>query len=242
MLADMATEIDAARLLTLQGRGAEGPGRAAHGRERDGQALRLRDGQPGRQQGAADPRRQGYSKEFDAERHFRDARITEIYEGTSEIQRIVICSAPAQGVNVHRPRCCSPLARRPGRSRRRHPGQHASARARPRRGLRPGEAAVHPGHHPGGRRAPSSRRSSAATSRPSPTQDKPVEGKLQTHFIITPDGHGAAAEGGEEGHHAQGPGPARVRGDGALHHDLPQAARREGPPGRVPVQPQGRRS
>ncbi|MDP1921023.1 MAG: acyl-CoA dehydrogenase family protein, partial [Myxococcales bacterium] len=32
----------------------------------------------------------GYSKEMDAERHVRDARITEIYEGTSEIQRIVI--------------------------------------------------------------------------------------------------------------------------------------------------------
>ena len=32
----------------------------------------------------------GYSKEMDVERHVRDARITEIYEGTSEIQRIVI--------------------------------------------------------------------------------------------------------------------------------------------------------
>jgi len=32
----------------------------------------------------------GYSKEYDVERYFRDARITEIYEGTSQVQRIVI--------------------------------------------------------------------------------------------------------------------------------------------------------
>jgi len=32
----------------------------------------------------------GYSKEYPVERYFRDARITEIYEGTSEIQRMVI--------------------------------------------------------------------------------------------------------------------------------------------------------
>jgi len=34
----------------------------------------------------------GYCKEYPVERHFRDAKITEIYEGTSEIQRIVIGS------------------------------------------------------------------------------------------------------------------------------------------------------
>ena len=32
----------------------------------------------------------GYSKEYSVERHFRDAKITEIYEGTSEAQRMVI--------------------------------------------------------------------------------------------------------------------------------------------------------
>ncbi len=31
----------------------------------------------------------GYSKELPIERYFRDAKITEIYEGTSEIQRLV---------------------------------------------------------------------------------------------------------------------------------------------------------
>ena len=94
MLADMATEIDAARLLTLQGRADQGPGRAARSPSRAmaklyASEMASRVANKGLQIHGG----QGYSKEFDAERHVRDARITEIYEGTSEIQRIVISSA-----------------------------------------------------------------------------------------------------------------------------------------------------
>ena len=40
----------------------------------------------------------GYTKEYPVERHFRDAKITEIYEGTSEIQRIVIAANELKGM------------------------------------------------------------------------------------------------------------------------------------------------
>jgi len=90
MLADMATEIDAARLLLLQAAVLKDRG-VRHTTESSmaklyasemasrvaNKALQIHGGM-------------GYSKEMDAERHVRDARITEIYEGTSEIQRIVI--------------------------------------------------------------------------------------------------------------------------------------------------------
>ena len=39
----------------------------------------------------------GYLGDFPVERHFRDAKITEIYEGTSEIQRLVIATQILKG-------------------------------------------------------------------------------------------------------------------------------------------------
>src|SRR5688500_1387561 len=97
MLADMAVELDAARLLTwraatmkdaggrhtMQGAEAklyasEVATRVAH------KAIQIHGGY-------------GYSAEFPVERHYRDARITEIYEGTSEIQRIVIAASLLKG-------------------------------------------------------------------------------------------------------------------------------------------------
>ena len=88
-LADMSTEIDAARMLTSERRGC------ATARQRSqaaaqAEAVRVADGRPrrrGRDPGAGGD---GYTDHFPVERLFRDARITEIYEGATDIQRIVI--------------------------------------------------------------------------------------------------------------------------------------------------------
>ena len=86
----MATEIDAARLLLYracafkdagQSFGAEAAMAKLHCSTTATQvtnlALQIHGGY-------------GYSKEYDVERYFRDAKVTEIYEGTSEVQRMVI--------------------------------------------------------------------------------------------------------------------------------------------------------
>jgi len=89
-LADMATEIDAARLLVHRAAWLKQVGHphteegakaklfaSSVARRQTGEAIQILGGY-------------GYTKEFPVERYYRDAKITEIYEGTSEIQRLVI--------------------------------------------------------------------------------------------------------------------------------------------------------
>ena len=92
-LADMATEIDAGRLLLYQACAAKDAGRP-FGTE----AAKAKLFCSGLAVRAADKAVQihggyGYSKEYEVERYFRDAKVTEIYEGTSEVQRMVISRA-----------------------------------------------------------------------------------------------------------------------------------------------------
>jgi butyryl-CoA dehydrogenase len=92
-LADMQTEIEAARALVWRAARLKQAGlphsvegaqaklfASAVARRQTGEAIQVLGGY-------------GYTKEFPAERYYRDAKVTEIYEGTSEIQRLVIARA-----------------------------------------------------------------------------------------------------------------------------------------------------
>jgi len=89
-LANMSMEIDAARLLVHRAAWLKAEGRphteagakaklfaSETARRQTSEAIQVLGGY-------------GYTKEFPVERYYRDAKITEIYEGTSEIQRLVI--------------------------------------------------------------------------------------------------------------------------------------------------------
>ena len=97
MLADMALRIEASRLLVYQSAWRASAG-LSYGKESamaklsasetamwvTTKAVQVHGGY-------------GYTREFPVERMMRDAKITEIYEGTSEIQRVVIGSTVVRG-------------------------------------------------------------------------------------------------------------------------------------------------
>ena len=92
-LADMATEIDAARLLTLRAATLKDRG-VRHSKESAMAKLFASEAcNHAAKEGVQIFGGNGYVEDFPAERHFRDAKITEIYEGTSEIMRLVIAGA-----------------------------------------------------------------------------------------------------------------------------------------------------
>jgi alkylation response protein AidB-like acyl-CoA dehydrogenase len=89
-LADMATELDAARLLVYRAAWLKQEGKP---HTEEGAKAKLFASEMARRQTAEAIQilgGYGYTKEFPVERYYRDAKITEIYEGTSEIQRLVI--------------------------------------------------------------------------------------------------------------------------------------------------------
>jgi alkylation response protein AidB-like acyl-CoA dehydrogenase len=90
MLADMAVEIDAARLLTHRAAWLRDRGRPF---KREASMAKLYASEMSNRvtyQALQVFGGYGYSKDYPVERFFRDARVTTIYEGTSEIQRFVI--------------------------------------------------------------------------------------------------------------------------------------------------------
>jgi butyryl-CoA dehydrogenase len=97
MIADMATEIDAARLLTrraafLKDAGVPFSKESAMSKLYSSEVAMRATTKAIQVHGGY-----GYSKEYPVERYFRDAKITEIYEGTSEIQRLVIAANILKG-------------------------------------------------------------------------------------------------------------------------------------------------
>jgi alkylation response protein AidB-like acyl-CoA dehydrogenase len=92
-LADMQTEIEAARALTWRAARRKDAG-LPHSVE-GAQAKLFASGVARRQTSEAIQvlGGYGYTRHFPAERYYRDAKVTEIYEGTSEIQKLVIARA-----------------------------------------------------------------------------------------------------------------------------------------------------
>ena len=91
-LADMAVEIDAARLLTHRAATLKDAGQPCTTQSAMAKLFAAETAMKAATEAIQVHGGYGYTKEFKVERYFRDAKITEIYEGTSEIQRLIISS------------------------------------------------------------------------------------------------------------------------------------------------------
>lgn len=89
-LADMATQLDAARLLTYRAAWLKDQGRSVTAEASMAKLFASEASAKITHAAIQVFGGYGYSKDYPVERYFRDARVTEIYEGTSEIQRVVI--------------------------------------------------------------------------------------------------------------------------------------------------------
>jgi butyryl-CoA dehydrogenase len=92
-LADMCTEIDAARLLVWRAAVKKDSGARCTTEASMAKLFASEVANRAAKEAVQVFGGYGYLSDFPVERHFRDAKITEIYEGTSEIQRLVIASA-----------------------------------------------------------------------------------------------------------------------------------------------------
>ena len=93
MLSDMAVKVDAAKMLTLKAAALKDAGKPYY---KEAAMAKLYASKIA-VQNALDSIQihggYGYVREYLVERYLRDSKITEIYEGTSEIQKIVIARA-----------------------------------------------------------------------------------------------------------------------------------------------------
>jgi alkylation response protein AidB-like acyl-CoA dehydrogenase len=89
-LADMATRIDAARLLTLKSASLKDSGKPYGSASAMAKLYASKVSVDAALEAIQIHGGYGYVKDYPVERFLRDAKITEIYEGTSEVQRIVI--------------------------------------------------------------------------------------------------------------------------------------------------------
>jgi butyryl-CoA dehydrogenase len=89
-LADMATELDAARLLTWRAATLKDQGVRHTAESSMAKVFASEVANRAAKEAVQIFGGNGYVEDFPVERHYRDAKITEIYEGTSEVQRLVI--------------------------------------------------------------------------------------------------------------------------------------------------------